>query len=125
MKDDGVHIVTGEFNEHFGRHIEGFQSAQRGYGFGSRNEEGRRLMKFCDTRGLLVYINFRKPANHLINYQSCGRTSQIDYILTKHRDKCMPVNTKSVLGEECTTQHKLVVSAFRIRTRRIQRCKSI
>ena len=51
--------------------------------------------------------------------------SQIDYILTRKRDRQMVINTKSFPGEECTTQHRLVTSDIRVRARRTQRRKTI
>ena len=61
----------------------------------------------------------------MITYQSGENTSQIDYILTRTRDRQMVMNTKSFPGEECTTQHRLVTSDLRVRARRTQRHRTI
>lgn len=50
-----------------------------------------------------------------------GHKSYIDCILIRVKNKQMLVNAKSFLDEECTTQHRLVVSDFRLRTRILHR----
>ncbi|XP_052821790.1 craniofacial development protein 2-like [Octopus bimaculoides] len=120
--DRDILFVAGDFNGHVGQHSGGFYGVHGGYGFGSHNEEGTRLLEFCDANDLMVCkSNFRKPANHLFTYRSGRHTSQIDYILTRKRERWLLINAKSFPGEECTPQHRLVVSDFRIRAKWLRR----
>ena len=118
--------LASNFNGHVGQHHDGYSGVHGGYGYGTRNEEGSRLLEFCDAIDLTICnTNFRKPASHLITYQSGENRSQIDYILTRTRDRQIVTNTKSFPGEECTTQHRLVTSDFRVRARQTHRNKTI
>lgn len=105
MTKDSIPIKAGEFIEHAGRHPDDFGDVHGGNDFRSRNE--------WDTR--LVVCNTRKPTNHLIADHISGRISQIAGILIRHRNRCVLINTKSLLHEECITQHRLVVGDFRLR----------
>lgn len=120
MKDSGIIIlITGDFNDHVGKH-----GKRRAHNSGFRNEEGTRIPEFCDTNDLLFCnTNIRKPANHLITYESDGHIIWIDYILSRNRDMQMLMNAKSFPGEECITQHRLVASEFRLGVRRTNKQK--
>ena len=119
-------IVGGDFNGHVGSLPGIFSGVHGGYGYGTRNEEGVRLLEFCDASNLLICnTNFRKPVGHLITYQSGGLASQIDYILTRQRDTRLLLNTKTFPGEECTPQHRLVVSDLNLQPRRTSRSQPV
>ena len=45
-----VAFGLGDFNEHVGEEIEGFEGVYGGNEIGKRNAEGRMLFKFCDER---------------------------------------------------------------------------
>uniref|UniRef100_A0A0L8HL97 FH2 domain-containing protein n=1 Tax=Octopus bimaculoides TaxID=37653 RepID=A0A0L8HL97_OCTBM len=63
-----------------------FYSVNGGHGFGSCNEEGTRLLVFCDVNNLMICnTNFRKPASHLIVYQSGGQASQYRLVISNFR----------------------------------------
>ena len=119
--DGNLLIMAGDFNGHVGQHHDGYSGVHGGHGYGTRNEEGSRLLEFCDATDLTICnTHFKKPASHLINYQSGENTSQIDYILTRTRDRQMEMNTKYFPGEECTTQHRLVTSDLGVKGRQTQ-----
>ncbi|XP_052822711.1 craniofacial development protein 2-like [Octopus bimaculoides] len=113
--------MAGDFNGYVGQYSHGFQVVHSGYGFGTRNEEGTRLLESCDANDLMICnTNFIKPVSHLITYQSGGNINQVDYLFTRQRDRQLLSNAKSFPDEECTPQHKLLVSDFRIRARKTQ-----
>ena len=116
--DNDLIFMDGDFNGYVGQYHDGFHGVHGGYCYGSRNEEGSRLLVFCDANDLTICnTNFKKPSSHLITYQSGEHTSQIDYILTRMQDRGMIMNAKAFPGEECITQHRLVISDFRLRAR--------
>ena len=47
IPEDQQVFLGGDFNGHIGREIEGYDGAHGGFGFGSRNEDGRTLLEFA------------------------------------------------------------------------------
>ncbi|CAI9722630.1 Hypothetical predicted protein [Octopus vulgaris] len=69
--DNDPIFVAGDFNGHIGCQSNIFHGVHGGHRIGSQNEDGTRLLEFCDANNLLICnINFRKPASYLITYQS-------------------------------------------------------
>ena len=60
---------------------------------------------------------FQKDDNHLVTYDSGGAKTQIDYILLRRADLKHVKNIKVIPGEECATQHRLLVCDFLMMTR--------
>ncbi|CAI9742454.1 Hypothetical predicted protein [Octopus vulgaris] len=60
----GLLFVVGDFNGHVGQHPGSFNGVRGGYGLGSSNEEGTRLLELCDADILMIcYTNLRKPTS--------------------------------------------------------------
>ena len=80
-----------------------------GFGFGSRNKEGERLLEF-GTATDMVFCNtlFRKTLSRLITYESGGCQTWFDYILVRKSDRKVVKDAKVVSGEECVSQHRLL-----------------
>ena len=51
---DDLVICLGDFNGHFGRHIDVFDEVHGECGVGQRNLEGRMLLEFCLVKALCV-----------------------------------------------------------------------
>ena len=86
-------VVGGDFNGHVGRENVGFKEVHGGFGFGSRNKEGETLLEEAVAHGLIVLNTmFKKREGHLVTYESGGRRSQIDYIMTRMQDKRTCIN---------------------------------
>ena len=47
-------LGMGDFNEHVGKQIDGFEGVHGGYGIGKTNVEGRKLLEFCDKKELCI-----------------------------------------------------------------------
>lgn len=102
-----------------------FYKVHGGHGIGPRNEKERRLLEFYDTKDQMISnTNFRKSASYLITYKSSDHASQVDYVLTKTCDLWLFINAKSFPGEECTPQHRLVISDSTVQAR-IPRSKPV
>eukprot|EP00106_Octopus_bimaculoides_P002999 XP_014770441.1 PREDICTED: serine/threonine-protein kinase MARK2-like [Octopus bimaculoides] len=54
MSDNDLIFVAGDFTGHVGRQPGIFHCVHGGYGIGPRNEEGTRLLEFCDANNLLI-----------------------------------------------------------------------
>ena len=54
MQNPGAVILgMGDFNVHVGRQIDNFEGVHDGYRIGKRKVEGRRLLEFCDKKGVV------------------------------------------------------------------------
>ena len=58
---------------------------------------------------------FVKKDNHLIVYQSCGCSSQVDYILLQCKKFHLVKDIKVIPGEECITQHHLLICNLKLK----------
>jgi hypothetical protein len=109
-------IVGGDLNGHVGVNIEGYEGVHGGFGFGMRNEEGERVLEFCDAMSMVVANTlFKKEESKLVTYVSGGVKSVIDYLLVRKCDRNAIRNVKVIAGEECVAQHRLLVSDILIK----------
>ena len=105
----------GDWNGHVGRAADEFEEVHGGFGYGERNEEGVRLLDFAVAHDLVIGNTlFKKRNSHLITYASSDHETQVDYILFR-KGLCKHIrDVKVILGEECLTQHRLLVCIFKI-----------
>ena len=62
--------------------------AHGGFGFGSRNQEGKDVLDFATAFDLMIANTFfRKRESHLVTYRSEHSSSQIDFVFTRRGDK--------------------------------------
>ena len=47
-------LICGDFNGHIGKAALGYEGIHGGYGFGKRNVDGERILKFAVTNNLVV-----------------------------------------------------------------------
>lgn len=103
-------LVGGDLNGHVGKESGGFSAVHGGWGYGSRNKEGEAILEEAVMHGLVILNTmFKKREGHLVTYESGGRRSQVDYIMTRVQDKRSCKNCK-VLPGEGEEQHKIVVA---------------
>ena len=107
-------FIGGDLNGHVGTSSVGFETAHGGFGYVSRNWEGEEVLDFAIAFDLMVANTFfRKRQSHLVTFSSGQYSSQIDFFLTRRRDKRTYVDYK-VISEKCVVaQHKLMVADFR------------
>lgn len=112
VRTDNV-LICGDLNGHVGEHAEGYTSAHGGFGYGNRNIDGERILEFAESLQLQILNTFyKKPKSHLITYQSGLHESQIDFMLTVTNLRMKCHNIKTIPGEECIPQHRLLVADF-------------
>ena len=96
--------VCGDFNGHVGKSPESFNVVHGGYGFGSRNGDGIRILDLCAAANLgITNTYFMKPNSHLVTYLSGNSCTQADYILTRGSNLKQVQNVKVIGDEECVT----------------------
>ena len=72
--------------------------------------EGVGTLEFAFPNELVVSNTwFKKKPKHLVTYQSGVAATQIDFILYRRSFRIQVSNVKVILGEECASQHRLLV----------------
>ena len=80
-------VIAGDFNVHVGQHNQGFSRHHGGYGYGTQNQEGLRVLNLCAATDLAVTNTFfRKRNSQLVTYNSGRCTTQVDYILVRRTE---------------------------------------
>ena len=98
-------------NGHVGRLVEGYEGVHGGLGYGTRNEEGVRILEVADALGLTICNTwFSKAERKLITYLAGEARSTIDYIMVRQRDRRFVRDAKVICVEECVPNHQLVVA---------------
>ena len=113
-KLDEIILVGGDMNGHVGTEAVGFPEVHGGMGYGTRNEDGERLLEYCESLELaLTNTYFTKKDEHKITYKSGNHMSQIDFMLVRRRDLGRVLDCRVVPGEAVVTQHRLVCMRFK------------
>ena len=111
-------FIGGYFNGHVGTTSGGFERVHGGFGYGDRNQEGEEIFNFAVAYDLMLANTFfRKRQSHIVTFSSGQHSSQIDFVLTRREDKRACVDCKVIPGECVVSQHRLLVSDFRLRIR--------
>ena len=101
-------VLLGDFNGHVGRNADGYEGVHGGFGYGERNDEGRRLLELADAHGMVVGNTlFTRSLERSITYRSGEHKSMIDYVLVRARDRRYLKNVKVIPG---MLQHGMVVA---------------
>ncbi|ESN99352.1 hypothetical protein HELRODRAFT_162885 [Helobdella robusta] len=81
-------LICGNINGHVGEKANGFHGVYGGFGYGSQNEDGVRILEFAESHKLfLLNTYFKKRAEHLITYKSGMSCTQIDFILVRQQHR--------------------------------------
>ena len=105
-----IFIPLGDWNGHVGEKADGFEDVHGGFGYGTRNSEGERILEFAMTNNLfLANTCFMKRDSHLVTYNSGGSKLQLDFILCQKTFKSMVKKVKVFSREKCALQYHLLV----------------
>ena len=78
--------------------------------------DGEHLLEFAESLDFVICNSlFKKRKSHLVTYSSGGAQTQIDYILTRLKDRKLLKDVKLVPREECVSQHRLLICSTVIR----------
>ena len=111
-------FIGGDLNGHVGTTSVGFEAVHGGFGYGSRNQEGEKVLDFTIAFDLMIANTFlRKRESHLVTFSSGQHSSQIDFVLIQRKDKRACLGCKVIPGECVVSQHKLLVVDFRFQVR--------
>ena len=110
IDDKDFLVIGGDFNGHVGEKADGYQGVHGGFGFGTRNLEGERILELGAALDLKVCNTFfKKRESRLITYKSGPHHTQIDYFLVKGADLKTIKDVKVIGGEEVAQQHQLLI----------------
>jgi hypothetical protein len=77
-------VIGGDLNGHVGELAEGDEEVHGGFGYGKRNEEGERILEFCEAMEMKVLSTWeRNDERKRITFELGEVTSMIDYILVR------------------------------------------
>ena len=90
--------------------VDAYDRVHSRYGFDERNADGEQILEFCDAKELIVTNTcFKRQKNNLATYVSNGTVSTVDYLLLRRCDRRIIKKVKVIAGEECVSQHWLLV----------------
>ena len=113
VSEEEMLVLSGDFNGHVAKHSAGFEGVHRGSGYGIRNQDGLRILDFCEANKLVITNTFfHKNKSRLITFSSGGNHTQIDFIHARRAQLKNIKDTKMISNEECITQHKLLVNSI-------------
>jgi hypothetical protein len=106
-------FIAGDLNAHVGIVRGGFERIHEGIGYGEQSQEGEDILNFAIAYDLMVANTFfRKKKSYLITFSSDQHSSQIDFVLTRRKEKPNCMDCKVIPDECVVTQHKLLLADF-------------
>ena len=103
-------VFAGVMNGHVGSSNAGYEGTHGGFGYGSRNADGSRILEFADGLNLVICNTlFTKQEAKLVTYVAGPVKSTVDYIMARQEDKAKIRYVKVITSEECVPKHKLLV----------------
>ena len=97
-------------NGHIGSSNVGYDGTHGGFGYGSSNADGSRILEFADGLNLVICNTlFTKQEAKLVTYVAGPVKSTVDYVMVRQEDKAKVRNVKVISSEECMPKHKVLV----------------
>ena len=88
-------VFAGDMNGHLGSSNAGYEGTHGGFGYGSRNADGSRILEFADGLNLVICNTlFTKQEAKLVTYVAGPVKSTVDYIMVRQEDKAKIRNVK-------------------------------
>ncbi len=123
-EEEEVLVVCGDFNGHIGRDGGRWRGVHRGEGYGTRNEEGERLLDWATDNSIVIANStFKKRNSHKITYSSGGRNTQIDYIGVEKEKAGRVLDCKVIPNAAVASQHLLLVMDYRVKRSKERKTK--
>ena len=88
------------------------------FGLGVQNEAGQRLIAFCQENTLVIANTlFQHHKRRLYTWTSpdSQHQNQTDYILCSRRWRSSIQSAKARLGADCSSDHELLITKFRLK----------
>ncbi|XP_039283900.1 uncharacterized protein LOC120351281 [Nilaparvata lugens] len=111
-----VGVVMGDFNAHVGSSRAGYEEVIGCFSYGTRNEEGEKLLDLCQRNGMRVANTwYKKRESHMITrYSWDGRNkSVVDYFLVDREWGRNLTNVKVIPSVSMDGDHRLLVAQWK------------
>ena len=109
----------------FARSSLGYDGIHGGFGWGERNRDGERILEFADSLDMVVRNTFfKKDDEKLITYKSGNCATVIDYAVVQKEVMKKVKDIKVIPGEECFSQHRLLIMDLMIEHRAVRKLKN-
>ena len=110
-------IIAGDFNAKVGQRSP--EACVGSWSRGRRNDNGTRLVSFCETNKLFIANTaFRHPARHITTWEGARSDikifNQIDYVIVHERNKSILGDARSYAGTLVFSDHRIVVVRINI-----------
>ena len=112
-------FIGGDFNAKVGKKIYHDEKCCRQYSRGIRNENGSRLINFCQFHDLIITNTlFQHPARHITTWTGYRKNNnndiakiynQIDYVICKYNQSAIINNSRACGGTELNSDPKIVI----------------
>ena len=81
-------VFAGDMNGHVGSSNVGYDGTHVGFGYGSRNADGTRILEFADGLNVVICNTlFTKQEAKLVTYVAGPLKSTVDYIMVRQEEK--------------------------------------
>ncbi|KAL1446089.1 hypothetical protein WDU94_009850 [Cyamophila willieti] len=129
-KKHDITIILGDFNAKVGDCV--VDGITGGYGLGTRNDRGDRLIEFCQNEDMLVTnTTFKLPKRRLYTWKAPADgidnnivRNQIDYILIRKRYRNAVKSVKTYPGADVSSHHNPVVAIIKVKLKKVERKKA-
>ena len=111
--------ITGDWNAKVGN--QETPGLTGNFGLGIRNEEGKKLIEFCQENALVIANTlFQQHKRRLYTWTSPGGQYQnhFDYILCSQRWRSSIQSAKTRLGVDRGSDHELLIVKFRLKLKK-------
>ena len=106
--------IAGDFNGHVGMAETGEEESVGGFGWGTRNREGRELVELVMRNWLAVAGTFfKKRESRKVSYRRGKHKAELDLLVVRRQQIWRVKNCKIIAVERVATQHKLLVFVVR------------
>ena len=96
-----------------------------GFGWGERNRDSERILEFADSLDMVAGNTFfKKDDEKLITYKSGNCATVIDYVVVQKEVMKKVKDIKVIPGEECFSQHRLLIMDLMMEHRAIRKSKN-
>ena len=103
-------VIGADFNGHGGEGNRGDEHVMGRYGDKARNAEGQMVVGFATRMEMAVLDTyFKKREEHRVTYKSGGRSTQVDYIVSRRAYLKEIGDCKLIAGDNVAKQHRLLV----------------
>jgi len=117
-------VVMGDFNGKVGNNKE--EDVIGPFGVGIMNDNGERVVDFCKRHNLFItntWFQQKKSAQHTWISPDGKTKNQIDFVMVDKRYRNGVLNSKSMPGADCESDHNPVIVTMKIRLQRVKKNK--